>query len=80
MACASIGRRLFEFFLLEKIKTTLNVQLFAFHFILGMNGPRPSTWTFLCDLPSLATDTKVRFLGWYVLAMYIYREYLTSRL
>lgn len=36
-------------------------------FILGMNGPRPSTWVFLCDLPSLATDTKVRFLGWYVL-------------
>lgn len=44
-----------------------------------MNGPRPSTWVFLCDLPSLAMDTKVRFLGWYVLAMYMYDEYLTSR-
>ncbi|KAF3394493.1 hypothetical protein F1880_005296 [Penicillium rolfsii] len=28
-----------------------------------MNGPRPSNWVFLCDLPSLPTDYKVRFLG-----------------
>ncbi|KAF7716287.1 Uncharacterized protein PECH_005044 [Penicillium ucsense] len=28
-----------------------------------MNGPRPSIRVFLCDLPSLRTDTKVRFLG-----------------
>ncbi|OOQ82400.1 hypothetical protein PEBR_39187 [Penicillium brasilianum] len=28
-----------------------------------MNGPRASIRVFLCDLPALATDTKVRFLG-----------------
>ncbi|KAJ5948595.1 hypothetical protein N7454_001902 [Penicillium verhagenii] len=28
-----------------------------------MNGPRPSTRTFLCDLPCLAADSKIRFLG-----------------
>lgn len=34
--------------------------------ILGMNGPRPSTRAFLCDLPCLPADAKIRFLGWYV--------------
>ncbi|KAJ5585124.1 uncharacterized protein N7459_004924 [Penicillium hispanicum] len=28
-----------------------------------MNGPRPSTRAFLYDLPSLPSDTKIRFLG-----------------
>ncbi|KAJ5536994.1 hypothetical protein N7513_010180 [Penicillium frequentans] len=28
-----------------------------------MNGPRPSTRAFLCDLPCLAADSKIRFLG-----------------
>lgn len=42
-----------------------------------MNGPRPSTRVFLCDLPSLATDTKVRFLGWYVQAMVMLGIHLT---
>ncbi|KAI2788649.1 hypothetical protein POX_e06670 [Penicillium oxalicum] len=36
-----------------------------------MNGPRPSIRAFLCDLPSLKTDTKVRFLG-------CVRQYLIS--
>lgn len=31
-----------------------------------MSGPRPSTRAFLCDLPCLPADTKIRFLGWYV--------------
>ncbi|KAJ5679086.1 hypothetical protein N7462_007330 [Penicillium macrosclerotiorum] len=30
---------------------------------LGMNGPRPSTRAFLCDLPCLPADSKIRFLG-----------------
>ncbi|KAJ5257116.1 hypothetical protein N7478_013220 [Penicillium angulare] len=28
-----------------------------------MNGPRPSTRAFLCDLPQLPADSKIRFLG-----------------
>ncbi|KAJ5157417.1 uncharacterized protein N7482_008517 [Penicillium canariense] len=28
-----------------------------------MNGPRPSTRAFLCDLSSLPADSKIRFLG-----------------
>ncbi|KAJ5172140.1 hypothetical protein N7492_004733 [Penicillium capsulatum] len=28
-----------------------------------MNGPRPSTRAFLCDLPCLPVDAKIRFLG-----------------
>lgn len=34
--------------------------------IPGMSGPRPSTRAFLCDLPCLSADSKVRFLGWCV--------------
>lgn len=31
-----------------------------------MSAPRPSTRAFLCDLPCLPADSKVRFLGWCV--------------
>ena len=33
----------------------------------GMNGPRASKRVFLYELSCLPADTKVRFLGWYVL-------------
>lgn len=71
----------FDFFgfIGESQSKTEVFQILDLPFIPGMNGPRASIRVFLCDLRSLATDTKVRFLGWYVRGTYMYGIHLTSK-